>query len=85
MKKAHDTSALILPYGNVVEIWTTIPCVMLAFAYHQQFFTGKLNYKPTKDEDAEKKLKMGAFYGSLLLMSFDLLISIFAAYGYLQV
>lgn len=82
MKTNHYSLAHIMPYGNVVEIWTTIPCVMLAFAYHQQFFTGKLNYKPNKDEDAEKKLKMGAFYGSLLLMSFDCLISIFAAYGY---
>ncbi|CAD8095871.1 unnamed protein product [Paramecium sonneborni] len=71
---------------KVVQSFISTPTILMAFAYHSQFFTGRASDKGFEnDDDIEKKLKQGALLGSLFLMCAEIAFSILAAIAFTSV
>ncbi|CAD8066454.1 unnamed protein product [Paramecium primaurelia] len=71
---------------KVVQSFISTPTILMAFAYHSSFFTGRASERGFEnDDDIEKKLKQGALLGSLFLLCIELTFSILAAIAFSSV
>ncbi|KAM3138240.1 hypothetical protein pb186bvf_009709 [Paramecium bursaria] len=73
---------LLVPDTDFIQVAVTIPCLILSFAYHQQFFTGSFQDQIIKNDDSERKLKVGALVGSFIFMLFEILVCVLASYAF---
>ncbi|CAD8096390.1 unnamed protein product [Paramecium sonneborni] len=81
---SHPSSQYLYPSSEkIVQSLISTPTILLAFAYHSQFFTARASDKGLEnDDDLERKLKKGALFGSLFLMCVEVTFSILAAIAF---